>query len=572
MLYHVDHFGGETSFERLWTKGAILPNIQWEKYIPEELMQPWRKILDWKIAESHFPTPEVDAAAAEMADYFAEQGHSVPFRPPSLQEKQRESELGNFYAGLTTAAGLLTEARYTDLIGNFFKPSSLRAALGFGQEVNINTWLSGQTAGLVEPKPVRPFQLKELFDELKSQVTAASGEHCTGLKLTPERTAKVLTAIETTHKEVKWPVDHTVRWDDAYIDNVVASPNVPPKTHPLRPLPSAQIGTLMMPARRPPREDSTIVEHWEGRGDFPLLTNLMRRSQNRATQFSGEEWIALFGAISTDPATFSDLRVLQDWVLARFPGEVTLFFGHVGHRRNENALYCAKTGGSKCIITLFGAAKCTALSISTAGMEELPARVRAELDSALSPQVITEPPLIDVLPGLKAFDLTCSMAIRESPHGGCWIEQPGHLRKHVPTSLHWTAAVVAMGLVNLVVNCVHRMDLLAALPDWPHDSASPGLPDIDRLLAFCRDIARIVLEGKPRVLHMGICTALDIGFPPKRSLPEGPLTSLADTGTIRTLSIRNVPPLPTPGHLLFLPFTRHSVPANAAIVTPCPNG
>jgi hypothetical protein len=154
----------------LWTSGKPIPDIAWEKYIGEEYRDPWKVILDWQISRNIFPDREQDKAAKLLAPLFDEATCTLPFRPPTLKEKMRESELGDFYGEVNVAASLLDERTLHSLIGNFFKPSALELALGQGLEGNARTFAQGRAAGLIAPTPPSVSTYTQIYDDLVKEV------------------------------------------------------------------------------------------------------------------------------------------------------------------------------------------------------------------------------------------------------------------------------------------------------------------------------------------------------------------------------------------------------------------
>ena len=181
LLYFVAFFGDNGSFKTLWTPGKIVPNLQWSKYFPEALLAHWKVILDWPIDKYFLPNREQDSAAAAIADFFAEHGQLLPFRPPTLLEKQEESELGGFYDDIHVAKPILTEEVYTSLIENFFKPSALKAAAGRGRTGSLRNFVRGKEAGLIFPEAVDPNFFVSRYQRLIEEVRAIGAkEHETG--------------------------------------------------------------------------------------------------------------------------------------------------------------------------------------------------------------------------------------------------------------------------------------------------------------------------------------------------------------------------------------------------------
>ena len=142
MLYHQEHFGTREAFEALWEKESIIPKIDWAAYVPEQLLVHWEVIL-----------------------FFAEKAQDLPFRLANLREKEKEVELLDFYKDLGASRPLLTERQHHNFIGNLFKPSALKAALGVGFEHSILTFLCNAHTPrlLLQARPVQPAAMLREF-------------------------------------------------------------------------------------------------------------------------------------------------------------------------------------------------------------------------------------------------------------------------------------------------------------------------------------------------------------------------------------------------------------------------
>ena len=74
------------------------------------------------------PPAEVDQAAATVAPWIGNPRLAFPLRPPSLSQKIKDSELCSIPSGFNSSLSFLRLLH--DLIGNYFKPSAVVAALG----------------------------------------------------------------------------------------------------------------------------------------------------------------------------------------------------------------------------------------------------------------------------------------------------------------------------------------------------------------------------------------------------------------------------------------------------------
>ncbi len=55
-----------------------MPNINWETFVPAELMSHWNVISAWPVAKRLFPTKEEDEAAEALADFFNDNAADIP--------------------------------------------------------------------------------------------------------------------------------------------------------------------------------------------------------------------------------------------------------------------------------------------------------------------------------------------------------------------------------------------------------------------------------------------------------------------------------------------------------------
>jgi hypothetical protein len=171
LLYFTEAFGSNDAFEALWDTQGGLPDIPWAQFIGAQFHDAWETILRWPVHQRIMPNKEEDEAATVLADFFEDPRFVLPFRPPTTQEMQADSELGDFYSELDGAKALLTKQTFITLIGNFFRPSALKAALGQNVIGGINDFLAGIHKNTWTPKPLPPARLNKLFADLRRKVT-----------------------------------------------------------------------------------------------------------------------------------------------------------------------------------------------------------------------------------------------------------------------------------------------------------------------------------------------------------------------------------------------------------------
>jgi hypothetical protein len=279
LLYHAESFGGELRLHELWVpsiadpnKRNCVPGIPWEQYVPEHLMPAWQTLLAWPIASRLYPNEAEDRAAALLADLFAEESESMPFRIPSIAEKERDSELAGYYACLGAAKPLLDQQRFVDLIGNFFKPSALLAALGANVTGNLNTFLQGNYEGITFPRPLPPAALNAAFSTLSHEVVKSLQSTFTNDPLLKGRgiLAKALAAMSPTPGP-RGPFTET-RLQGAL---AAFATQVKPRVLPFRLLTTKDLSIIMLPAiaKIPPglARVRDFIQTFENRHQLPLL-------------------------------------------------------------------------------------------------------------------------------------------------------------------------------------------------------------------------------------------------------------------------------------------------------------
>jgi hypothetical protein len=249
LVYRVQHFGGEEAFSALWEGQRLLPNIDWSKYVPQEYAEAWQVILDWPVQKQFFPGEKEDLAAQKLADLFADPLGILPFRPPNLGEKLRESEFDDFYDDIVVAAPFATEKIKHDLIGNFFVPSALKTACGLNSGFGIQEFLSGQETSLHEPVPISPQQMKQEFESLYKEAYDDAVQY-----LRDAYQGKQYEEKKVRLDKLRVPTPNPVRaiqWDEAYIKHAIQLPAIhKPRILPYKPLRAEDLPIELAPTAK----------------------------------------------------------------------------------------------------------------------------------------------------------------------------------------------------------------------------------------------------------------------------------------------------------------------------------
>ena len=112
-------------------------------------------------------TPAIISAVSNLQDFYDNPFIYTPFRLPTLNEKATDSELSDLLSSTITEANPPIKTLH-NIIGNFFKPSAVCAALG-GTD-NIKNYVYGDLKPS-EWAPLAPPAVDLLFSELKRKVT-----------------------------------------------------------------------------------------------------------------------------------------------------------------------------------------------------------------------------------------------------------------------------------------------------------------------------------------------------------------------------------------------------------------
>ena len=130
----------------------------------------------------------------------------MPFRLPMLHEKLQECELSDYFSDAPINALHTHDKVKHDLIGNFFKPSALLAALNGKTGTELKTFWENkddQRHQLIEIKPVTLRELDDHYFFLRLAVLQSLSAALTAGTISQTNHAKALTAIRQTWRPEK---------------------------------------------------------------------------------------------------------------------------------------------------------------------------------------------------------------------------------------------------------------------------------------------------------------------------------------------------------------------------------
>ena len=131
LLYDISYFGTFQNFINSCQQNAPLlyPRIPFTDFLPEFLWSDWQALVDWNADFNSELTQAILDTVSKLQDFYSNPYIYLPFRLPSLREKARDSELSDLIDATIAEADPPLRTLH-NIIGNFFKPSAVLAALG----------------------------------------------------------------------------------------------------------------------------------------------------------------------------------------------------------------------------------------------------------------------------------------------------------------------------------------------------------------------------------------------------------------------------------------------------------
>ena len=174
LLYDISFFGKEPELQlRKFQESlaqnlpSLFPILPFKNFLPEFLWSDWDHLIAWGATFDSSMTPAIISAVSNLQDFYDNPFIYTPFRLPTLNEKATDSELSDLLSSTITEANPPIKTLH-NIIGNFFKPSAVCAALG-GTD-NIKNYVYGDLKPS-EWAPLAPPAVDLLFSELKRKVT-----------------------------------------------------------------------------------------------------------------------------------------------------------------------------------------------------------------------------------------------------------------------------------------------------------------------------------------------------------------------------------------------------------------
>ncbi len=169
LIYDISFFGSWDSFCDAChsNRSHLYPDIPFKQFLPEFLWKEWDALIAWKADFDSQLTPDILATVSKLQEFYSNPHIYLPFRLPSLEEKAKDSELTDLITITQQEANPPLRTLH-NIIGNFFKPSAVLAALG-GVD-SIKNFVNGA----VTPnqwRPSSPAQVDKAFSTLKGTVS-----------------------------------------------------------------------------------------------------------------------------------------------------------------------------------------------------------------------------------------------------------------------------------------------------------------------------------------------------------------------------------------------------------------
>lgn len=142
----------------------IYPSLPFKDFLPAFLWEDWDCLVSWGASFDSVLTPAITTAVSHLQDFY----DNPNIRLPSLQEKAKDSELSDLIHSTIAEANPPLRTLH-NIIGNFFKPSAVLAALGGSDSIRKFVY-GGQAPNEWAPKPPTAVELQFTF--LKQKVLA----------------------------------------------------------------------------------------------------------------------------------------------------------------------------------------------------------------------------------------------------------------------------------------------------------------------------------------------------------------------------------------------------------------
>ena len=168
LLYDISFFGSWELFCDAChaNRSNLYPDIPFKQFLPEFLWKEWDSLIEWKADFDSQLTPEI-LTVSKLQEFYSNPHIYLPFRLPSLEEKAKDSELSSLITTTQQEANPPLRTLH-NIIGNFFKPSAVLAALGGADR--ISNFVNGANTPN-QWQPSSPSQVDTAFSTLKQTVS-----------------------------------------------------------------------------------------------------------------------------------------------------------------------------------------------------------------------------------------------------------------------------------------------------------------------------------------------------------------------------------------------------------------
>ena len=131
LLYDSTYFGSWDRFceSCLSNLSRQYPEVPFKQFLPEYLWKEWDALLDWKADFDSQLTQAILHTVTKLQEFYSNPYIYMPCRLPTLDEKAHDSELTDLIETTKQEANPPVRTLH-NIIGNFFKPSAVLAALG----------------------------------------------------------------------------------------------------------------------------------------------------------------------------------------------------------------------------------------------------------------------------------------------------------------------------------------------------------------------------------------------------------------------------------------------------------
>ena len=168
LLYDSSYFGTWDSFceSCLSHISQQYPDMPFKHFLPEFLWKEWDALMEWKADSDSQLTPSILQTVTKLQEFYSNPYVYMPFRLPTLDEKARDSELTDLIETTRQEANPPLRTLH-NIIGNFFKPSAVLAALGGTH--SIQNFVNGSTTPH-QWAPSSPSKVNKDFTVLRTAV------------------------------------------------------------------------------------------------------------------------------------------------------------------------------------------------------------------------------------------------------------------------------------------------------------------------------------------------------------------------------------------------------------------